>query len=71
MKYINSLVFLGLVVMVTGCQKKDNAQLTESAKKTAVKKIQKEKPAKKGPTRLETKQSAAEKEIQKKDKKKL
>ncbi|MDP3787952.1 MAG: hypothetical protein Q8Q60_01375 [Candidatus Chromulinivorax sp.] len=49
MKYLNSLVFLGLLVVVAGCQKK------ESSKSAADKKHQ----VKKAPTKLQTKKSAS------------
>ena len=54
MKYLNSLVFLGLMVFVAGCQKKEHQD-----KKNGQKGAQKAAHVKKqGPTKLETKKSA-------------
>ena len=53
MKYLNSLVFLGLMVMVAGCRKKDNAQPKKAAKQPAAKAVK----DKKGPKKLEAKEA--------------
>lgn len=51
MKYLNSLVFLGLMVMVAGCQKKDKVQPKKTAGKSSAKVVK----DKKGPKKLEAK----------------
>lgn len=58
MKYLNSLVFLGLMVLVAGCQKKEKAEPKKAAHYTSAKVAKEKKAAKKGPTKLETKKSA-------------
>jgi hypothetical protein len=58
MKYLNSLIFLGLMVFVAGCQKKDQPQPKKNAHKVVAKDA---KVKKQGPTKLETKKSAAKK----------
>ncbi len=61
MKYINSLVFLGLMIFVAGCQKKE-----QQPKKNAHKGAQKAAHVKKeGPTKLETKKSVAKQDDKK------
>lgn len=57
MKYLNSLVFLGLMVMVAGCQKKEKVEPKKSAQSSA-KVVKKEKV---GPKKLETKKSVTPK----------
>ena len=54
MKYLNSLVFLGLMVMVAGCQKKDSVQ----PKKAALQPVAKVAKGKKGPKKLEAKDAS-------------
>lgn len=56
MKYLNSLVFLSLMVFVAGCQKKEQPQAKKYENKVAA---QKQKVKKQGPTQLETKKSVA------------
>ncbi len=56
MKYINSLVFLSLMVLVAGCQKKGQQQVKKGNAQVAAKQV---KAKKQGPTKLETKKSAA------------
>jgi hypothetical protein len=58
MKYLNSLVFLGLMVMVAGCQKKDKVEPKKGSHHTSVQVVKEVKGGKKGPTKLETKKSA-------------
>lgn len=66
MKYLNSLVFLGLMVLVAGCQKKEKSEPKKAAHHTSAKVAKEKKAAKKGPTKLETKKSAAQKNASKK-----
>ncbi len=61
MKYLNSLVFLGLMIMVAGCQKKDKDQPKKASHHTSAHAAKAAQGGKKGPTKLETKKSAAHK----------
>lgn len=75
MKYINTLVFLGLMVFVAGCQKQEKATANKAKKgshhtsahdaKLAHGKKESH-PKKQGPTKLETKKSVAVKHDDKK-----
>ncbi len=62
MKYLNSFVFLGLMIVVAGCQKKEKPQ--PAKKSSHSKKAVKAKKTK--PTVLETKKSVAAKKNHKK-----
>ena len=58
MKYLNSLVFLSLMVLVAGCQKKEQEQPKKASHKSSSKK-EEHKVKKSGPTMLETKKSVS------------
>lgn len=69
MKHLNSLIFLGLMIFVAGCQKKEKPEPAKSpAKKSGqvVKAKTSVEPKKQGPTKLETKKSVAAKATVKK-----
>lgn len=61
MKYLNAAVFAGLMVFVVGCQKQQDTEGVKKSEKQVFKKTQKQKIARRGPTQLETKKSAARK----------
>ena len=77
MKYLNSVVFLGLMILVAGCQKKEQPQEPKKASHhTSAHDAKAMKAKKTGPTVLETKKSAAakknsQKSTEKDDHKKL
>ena len=72
MKYLNSLVFLGLLVMVSGCQKKEKVEPKKSGHHATSYHHKNEKPAahkhedKKGPKKPATKKPATKKPAVKK-----
>lgn len=49
MKYINAVIFLSLIALVTGCQKKEQTVAEKNHKKPKV--------ARRGPTKLQTRKS--------------
>ena len=61
MKYLNSLVFLGLLVMVAGCQKKEKVEPKKASHHTSAHNAKASKAGKQGPTKLETKKSVMHK----------
>ena len=67
MKYLNSLVFLGLMVMVAGCQKKEKVEPKKGSHHTSAHDAKAAKGHKQGPTKLETKKSAMHKDHEKKN----
>jgi len=69
MKHLNSLIFLGLMIFVAGCQKKEKPEPTKSPVKKSAQVVKAKKsvePKKQGPTKLETKKSVAAKATVKK-----
>lgn len=47
MKYINAVIFVGLIALVTGCQKKEQISGKEQSKKPKI--------ARRGATKMQTK----------------
>ena len=57
MKYLNVTVFLSLIVLVTGCQKKDQLPVEKTVQVDTAKKQKKPRLERRGATKMQTKPS--------------